>query len=429
MKWLPLIKRFPKWAIAGGIVLASCLAFLVWLLNRGGDRPGAGPSMEVATLPDFAVNDVVLAGNTLLNFRTGEVIAKQWLDGFNDNPLVINKVFAKEQLVIVSGNGLAAAFGFDGEAKRPLQADGMLVGIAAFDGDFDEVVFVRDQDLWHGSASWVDGEVTGIRKVTSTGYFRPDVFRFNWLWHEGDLLLPIMGKTVHVSIGSGAVKEVPVNLAVIEKGISPLGTFALTPLGLGEFGVVDLVSGETGRFQVGQRIRKFLFLSDSKAAIHIGNNQVAVYDHAAAKLEGPMQADQGIAEIAGPSPDGSSFIAAGSDGLTVIDLNVKRDWPLKLKFNVVEWISNDQLIASCDAIDTDQRGVWLVNKTGGSERISNQPMDSNRGGNAAFSPLIRISGGSLFISGGDLWRFDAAESAVRKVTQGQKLVPGLQLLQ
>lgn len=426
LAWL-LKKLRPRYLVAGGIALVALLALLVWSFTRGSGDSGTPPIVEESTQPSFEVGDVVLCGNTLVNFRTGEIIAKQWLDGFGDNPPDITKVLPKEQLVIVTGhNGAVGAFGFDGKPKPILKADEKPLGAAGFNQSCAEVVYVRDGDLWHGVVDWVEGKVNSPRRITETGYFRPDTFRSRWLWHEGDLLVPVLGKTLQVGLSTGSVKEVPVNLGQLEQGMSPLGTFAVVPVGGRELGLVDLLNGETKKFNVGQRIRKFLWLTPTKVAIHIGNNQVAQYDHELMKLEGPQQSSEGIRDIVAPAPDGSCFLTVGS-GLTVLDLGEKKDSKLKLLFTTLEWVSNDELLCSCDAIDTDQRGVWLVKKTGEMERLSNQPVDSARGGSGKAGPLTRIPGGALFVSGGNLWSFDAATKTAKQVSKNGGLQPALRV--
>lgn len=426
--FLAAAAKAPKWVFAAAVIGVSTLVFVIWMLNRGGGDEGPKPVVEVVAAPAFEIQDVVLCGNTLVNFKTGEMIAKQWLDGFDDNPPNITKVLPKEQLVIVTGfNGTVGAFGFDGKPKPILKADDKPLGAAGFNQSFSEVVYVRDGDLWHGSVDWNEGKVNSPRRITETGYFRPDTFRSRWLWHEGDLLVPSLGKALQVGLSTGSVKEVLVNLGQLEHGMSPLGTFAVVPVGGRELGVVDLLNGETEKFNVGQRIRKFLWLTPTRVAIHIGNNQVAQYDHALKKLEEPQQSSEGIRDIVAPSPDGSCFFTVGS-GLTVLDLVKKKDFKLKLQFTTLEWVSNDELLCSCDAIDTDKRGVWLVKKTGEMERLSNQPIDSVRGGSGDAGMLIRIPGGALFVSRGDLWTFDATTKAVKQATSIGGLSPSLRAL-
>lgn len=430
MKWWPIITKWPKWAIAGGIVAVSSLAFALWWLNRASDKTAPQPVAETsAAASEFEVGNVVLCGNALVDYRTGEILAKEWLEGAGDNPPNIAKVLPEEQLVIVSGyNGMAGGFGFDGKAKPILKADKRPVGAAGFNQAFSEVVYVRDGDLWHGSVNWTEGNVNSPRRVTETGYFRPETFRSHWLWHEGDLLIPVMGKTLQIGLSSGSVKEVPVNLGQLEHGMSPLGTFAVVPVGGRELGVVDLLNGEIKKFNVGQRIRKFLWLTPTKVAIHIGNNQVAQYDHSVKKLEGPQQSDDGIRDIAAPSPDGRCFLVIGGQEISVLDLKEKKDVALKLQFSEVEWVSDQELLCSCNEVDTDRRGVWLVTKDGEMKRLSNLPMDSSRFGGSPSSPVVRTPDGALFVSGSNLWSFDSGSKSVKQLTQTKTLRPQVRLL-
>ena len=350
----------------------------------------------------------------------GEIIAKQWLEGFGENPPNVKRISTADQLVIVAGNnGMTGAFSFDGKAKPLPNADGKPIGSAAFNQNFTEAVYVRDGNLWHGPVDWKNGAIKTPRRITDTGYFRPDVFRGIWLWHEGDILVPQMGKTLQVTFASGAVKEVPMNLGMLQHGMSPLGTFAVTPVRGRLLGIVDFLNGETKKHDLGQRIRKFLWLTPTKLAIHIGNNQVAQYDHATKKIERPQQWAKGIGDIAAPSPDGSCFLIIGGRRTAVLDLNAKKETEMRLPFNQVEWISNQELLCSINAIDTDQRGVWLVKKSGEMERISNQPMDST--GRGTPSPILRTKAGVIYLSGGNLWSYHRESKELKQLTQSGKL--------
>ena len=424
--WLTsLLKKLPwRYLCALGILAIGLLFLGIYALFKGSGSASLAVTQS-KPLPPFSPAEVVLCGNALVSL-SGEIIAKQWLEGFGDNPPNVKRISTADQLVIVAGNnGMTGAFGFDGKAKPLPNADGKPIGPAGFNQSFTETVYARDGNLWHGSVDWQNGTIKDPRRISDIGYFRPEVFRSTWLWHEGDLLVPHMGKTLQVALGSGSVKEVPVNLQTLQHGMSPLGTFAVTPVRGRLLGIVDLLTGETKQHDLRQRIRKFLWLTPTKVAIHIGNNQVAQYDHATKKLEGPQQSDEGIADIAAPSPNGSCFLVIGGKAITVLDLQAKKDAELKLPFTEVEWISNEELLCSISVIDTDQRGVWLVNKSGEMERLSNQPMDSGRGNP---SPILRTKSGALYISRGNLWTYGRESKALKQLTQSGGLRGPIQAL-
>jgi len=428
MKLYPLLKKLPwRYLAALGLLVIGLVFLTIYSLFKGSGSNQHSVT-EFKPTPPFSPDDAVLCGNTLINHRTGEIIADQWLEGFGDTPPNLKRISAGDQFVIVAGNnGMTGAFAMNGKSIPFPKADGEPLGASAFNQSFTETVFVRDGNIWHGSVDWPNAVVNNPRRITETGYFRADVFRGTWLWHEGELLVAQIGKTLQVTLASGAVKEVPLNLNILQKGMSPLGTFAVTPVKSRLLGINDLLNGETKQHDLGQKIRKFLWLTPTKVAIHIGSNQVAQYDHATKKLEGPQQSDEGIRDIAAPSPDGTCFLVIGGSEIAVLDLEAKKDASLKLPFNQVEWLSNEELLCSIDTIDTEKRGIWLVEKTGEMERLSNQPIDSSgRGSN--HSVIIRSKAGALYLSGGNLWSYDRESKELKQLTQSGKLRGPIQAL-
>ncbi len=427
-----LALKFPSWFIAGAIAVGSTVVFIVWWAMRG-DGEGAQKKLptetsEPATL-SFDVSDVVLCGNTLVNFKTGKVLDTEWLEGFGNRAPNVMKLLLEEKLVIICGDrGMVQAFGFDGKALPMLQADGKPTGPAAYNGPATETIYVRDGDLYHGKANWIDSCVESPRKITDTGYFRRDTFQGRWLWHEDALLVTVLGKMLAVNLPDGQIKEQRVNLAQLEHGMSPGGTYSLAQAGGRELQVFDMVNGDLKNYTVGQKVRDFIWLTKDRVAVQVGQDQIALYDHSKKKVEGPWQVEQFINKISAPSPDGSCFLVAGKSKITIVDLKGKKDSDLKIFFEQGEWINNDTMICSSRAADTDSRGVWLVKKTGDTERISNQPVDSMRSNGSSLSRILRIPDAGLFVSNGDLWHYDISSKNLKKITNGEKLPPALRLL-
>ncbi|MES2659527.1 MAG: hypothetical protein V4689_12990 [Verrucomicrobiota bacterium] len=432
MMFKHLALKFPSWFVAGAITIGSTVVFIVWWAMRddgeGEQKKSPTEAFAPATL-SFDVSDVVLCGNTLVNFKTGKVLDPEWLEGFGNRAPNVMKLLPEEKLTIISGDrGMVQAFGFDGKAKPMLQADGKPTGPAAYNRPATETIYVRDGNLYRGKANWRDSRVESPRKITDTGYFRPDTFRGRWLWHEDEMVVTLLGKSLVVGVTDGQVKEQQINLAQLEHGMSPGGTFALAQNGGRELQVLDIVSGALKNYTVGQKVRKILWLTNDRAVFQIGQNQIAEYDHSKKQIEGPQQLDESIRDIIAPSPDGNCFLIVGQSKITVIDFKAKKDCDLKIQFNDLEWLSDDTMLCSSSAVDTESRGVWLVKKTGDTERISNQPADSMRSNGSSLSGIVRSSDGGLFVSNGDLWSFASSSGELKQLTQDQKLTPLIQFL-
>lgn len=287
-------------------------------------------------------------------------------------------------------------------------------------------MFPRVGDLWRGQVDWSAGKILKPERFTETGYFRDDVFRGPWMWHEDDLLVSMMGKTLQVKLQGGSVKEMPVRIDDLRRGMNPDGTFVVvTPGGL-DIGVVDILSGKTAKFQISQPVRKLLWLSSKKVLMLLGREKVVCYDHEKKKLLGPWDLEDPVADILEPSPDGKAFLAMGLNKLLVLDSEAEQLAAITMKLDQIYWVSEEALLGSSNAMDTDSRGLWLVEKTGRMEKLSGHPLDSSR--QVIGTPFLLQGETAFFVSGGNLWSVDLKDYRVKQLSQGAKLPPALQLL-
>jgi hypothetical protein len=435
MKLLPILLKCPKWAIAGGIIVASSAVFMIWQGTRhftaSGQRSSAeqprGQKAEPESMMDIPVSDVVVCGNTLVNFKTGKVIARQWIEGLGDAPPALGGVYAEDKLVLLGTRGMAGAFGFDGLAKPPVKADGQPLGSAAFSRSGDRrVIFVREGNLWEGTIDWLNSMVTGSRKITDVGYFRDDTFRGNWFWNDQMLLVPVLGKTHRVNLETGAVSPDQANIAEITKGANPDGKLTIAALSRNEIAVVDLVKGSLARFPASGGFKQVLWLDHDRAALLLGNKAISVYDHRKGDVVGVFPSNTPMMAMATASPGGECVLVGGNAGAQIFELASGQYVPVKIPMEEGAWVSGKALLCTNSSTDSETRGVWLANSNGEAKRVSNQPADLSRA--AGGSPVVAVPGGALFVSGGNLWRFDLASEEVTQVTQGEKLQPTLQLL-
>ncbi|MEO5913352.1 MAG: WD40 repeat domain-containing protein [Luteolibacter sp.] len=430
MKWLPILAKFPKWALAGGIIVLSTSLFVGWWMFRGPSQntpTKSAASQEQPKSIDFKPVDVVLCGNTLANYHTGEILAKQWLEGFGDSSPPIVGTFLEDKLVIVGNRGSAIAFGFDGKAKKPLSFDGKPIGASAFSNEQPEVVFVRDGNLWRGKPDWVNSAVNEAKRITDVGYFRNDVFTGEWLWTGESLYLSILGRPQEVSLTEGTIQPRQLPLGSVIRGLSKnrrLSAFGTSP---GQFAVAEFATGVVKAFPTIGEVKQVLWLTEDRVAILGSYRQLSIYDHAKGKVIWDFQAKTQITSVASASPDGKFLLLGTHEEIKFLEVDTGKSTPVSLPIVEGAWTTNDTLLCSNSTADSEIRGIWLLKMDGSKERISNQPTDSSLS-RGRSEPIVEVEDGVLLISGGNLWHFQHAEKTFSQVIQGQRLAPNLKIL-
>lgn len=440
MLWYWLKRKFPpRFLIAGGILLSSLLALLVWNLTRGGGDGGSAPASSavaasVAELPtpakiSFALGDVVLCGNTLINHRTGEILHHEWLKGFGSSQPEVAATFPEENLLVaMTGKGPPQAYDFEGNPRAVVELDGKPLGPAAYVDRMRHVMFVRDGDLWSGEVNWRHSTVGQVKKITDVGYFRNDLFSNRWFLHHETLLATGHGNVLEIGLVDGTVKEIAANIAALTAGTGPGASYCLLPLDWTKLAILDLFSGESKTYTVGEKTLGFLWLDENRVIIRVGQHKLAEYDHSTKKLGEPKAFGDRIAMVTGLSPSKRKYLIVGAKGLHVAEVESGKSILLDLPVDQCEWVGEDELLCSVSVVDSETRGIWLVDGTGGKRRLSNRPMDVNRSSRNAGSPVVRVAGGAVFVSGGELWRYDEKSREIKQVTNGASATPGLKAL-
>lgn len=436
MKLLRLaLTKAPKVVLAAGIFGITTAIFLLWLVMRGGGGSGNGAAQvgraengaPTAIMPEFIPDEVVLCGNTLLDFRSGRILAKQWLEDFGDTAPPIVKVLPTEKLVICGNRGFSQGFGFDGKAKPPIALDGKAIGPAGFSFGDSRVLFIREGNIWLGRVDWLQSTVNGAKRITDTGYFREDSFRGDWFSHGEILFIPVLGRTHRVDLLTGSVSQDAANIGAISHGLSPDGNKAAVAFGHGSFLVVDFATGEGKQFSMHGNFREFLWLDENRLAYASSQNEISVLDARTGKVTA-CSAPAAVLKLAAASPQGESVMVGTSTGPMVFSTDSGKFLPVNFPMDDGVWISESLLLCTNSSTDTAFRGIWRVDAESGRERISNQPVDSISAATGA-RPMLPVPGGAVWVSGGNLWRYDPESKAVSQVTQNQHLSPSLQILQ
>lgn len=433
MKWLLLAARnCPKWLISAGIIVVSSAVFAGWwtmrkpvAIERAHQNEKAAPVEEVA---EIDLNEVVLVGNRLIHFKTGKILAKQWLDGFGDSLPPIAGIYPEDKLVIAANRGIAAAYGFDGKPKPMLSSDGKSIGAAAFNSFQPRVIYVRDGNLWLGTVDWRESLVKGAKRITDTGLFRDDTFRGEWFWAGEDLYLSILGRPHKISVIDGKTTPVQTPAGSLSHGVSPDGKLVILPVGLGQFTIVEFENkSEMKRFPTVGEIKQIKWLTSGRVAVLGSYRLLSLYDHSKNAVVGNFELKSQIQTIASSSPDGKYLILGTAQGPRFLNTETGAFTAINHPMAQGVWVSNDTLLCSNSQTDSEVRGIWLYKLDGTKDRISDQPIDSAAASGSGES-VIEVAGGAVFVSSGDLWFYENAVKSLRCVTHDQKLTPNIKSL-
>lgn len=426
LRWA--ITKAPKVVLAACIVLTTTAIFLLWLVMRGNGVSGNGSALGGWTpAPEFKADEVVLCGGSLLQLNSGEILSKQWLQGLSDTAPSIVKVLPAEKLVVCGNRGLVQCFGFDGKAKGELTYEGKRLGPAGFSFGDSRVLFLRDSNIWLGQVDWMKSNVVDAKQITSTNYFREDSFRGDFFWTGDILFIPILGRTHRVDLATGEVSQESVNVGQIRQGASPDGRLSAVALGRGNFVLVDFVGGSAKPFSIRGASRECGWLDAKRFACVNNRNEISMLDSTTGKVTA-YTAPATVLKIAAVSPQGNSILVGTAKGPMILSIASGDFIPVNLSMDHGIWISERAMLCTTSNTDTAFRGIWRVNADGSRLRVTNQPTDSVQSSTGA-RPMLAAPGGAMWVSGGDLWRYDAESEAVNQVTQGQHLNSSLQLLQ
>lgn len=423
-----LCTRAPGWTISGLILVAGSACFLAWWVsfkfrNAAGSPPvAASASINVEEIKS---GEMILCGNALLNYRTGQLLTKTWLSDFGDAAPPIIKVLPAEKLVICASCGLAQAFGFDGKAKPPIMLDGKPIGPAAYRFRDSGVVFVREGNLWVGHVDWMRSTVNEPKRVTDAGFFR-ETFRGDWVWHDDILFVPVLGKPHRVDLVSGSVSRDAPNAGQLRRGVSPDGRMSAVAHGRGNFVVIDFAVDKATQFSIRGNFREFLWLDEKRLAVVTTQNEISILDTATGKVTA-FATPAAVVKLAAASPKGESVMVGSAKGPMIFSTATGKFQPVGLPMNDGLWISENELLCNNSSTDTTLRGIWRVDANGSKERVANQPIDSTRAASGAQS-MIAVARQALWISDGNLWRYDLQSGMVSQLTQNQHLSPNLQIL-
>lgn len=424
IRWLPLIKKFPRYAVAAGMIAVTSVVFILWLLLRSSGGGSAGdPTGQIV---DLAERNLILCGNALVDCDSGEILSKQWIEGAGQSLPPVRRILKDERLVLVSVNGVTVAFDYDGKPKPVISYEGKNPLSFAVDQGGKEVVFAREGNLWHGKLDWNKSSISEVRKVTDAGFFRDDTFRSSSLWNNGELYVNVLGRPHLVLLKDGSTKPGQPPVDLMQRGLSPDRKFVALSLMSGEFGVAEFATGELKRFPTLGQVTEVIWLSNDRVAVVGHYKRLSIYDHSQGKVIAEYQLESPPQFVGPASPDGKFLLMGGPQTVGAFSIETGEFKAFSHPVGDGAWGSEQKFIGSNDGTDTDLRGVWCVALDGRKERLLSQPFDASA---VKARSAVEVPGGMIFVSGGNLWRYSAANNQVKQLTTTGGLQPNLALLQ
>ncbi len=377
MRWWPLIRQFPKYALMAGIIVGSTLLFGTWWLFRshGKARLPRDTAAEQAAIRERAAKVAVridylfLADDDLYDAGTGECLFKNWLHG--DHPVKLFYDQAAKKIIGQYDCGFAR-YACDGTREAAM----MMPTPPAFVRDTGKCVFVRNKDLWMAEADWQAFKFVHERQVTTIGIFLEGFFAENvQLLTDKTLIFRSANNLLRVDLESGSVKPTRIPLSEIGKRRSPDSRWVVGMLN-GQFYCYDVDADEGKTIPVGRTaINDFLWLNNDRCLGLAAAKAIVVYDRLGHTLTEAATLPFACFKIGEPSPDGRYLFAAGGfegRNVALADLEKKTAVPVSSRAGIT-WVSNDTFAFSRDVPDSDWRGMWFQKVGDNEKRIYVEP--------------------------------------------------------
>ena len=395
MKWWPLLKQFPKYALVFGLIVGSTVLFSVWWVfhSRKPDESGVPAPVEdigpKLALVEAKWERLILVDNDLYDTDDGQLIFRHWLQ--ESVPL---RVFfdADAKKIIAQDAAGFVRYGLDGHLEARLAKTFPVV----FTLDLKAAVYAKDKEVWHADVDWKAFTFTNERKVTSIEQFNESHFAENVaLLTAKTLIVRNFNTLLRVNLDTGAVKPTKLPLGEIGSRRSPDSKWVVGMVGE-QFYCYDVDADEAKSIQIawGSAMKEFQWLGNDRCLGLAGGKAVVVYDRLAHSLAEVTALPFPCFKIGNPSPDNRFvFCAGGLGGRDGALVDLERKTATRLNGGAgIAWISNDTFAYSREVPDSELRGIWKK-KTGESEKqISAEPyLVSDAGPQLLTLPAIDLT--------------------------------------
>ncbi len=382
MRWWPLIKQFPKYALVLGVIVGSTVLFLGWWvfhsrkadgLNRPTPVEDFGPKLA---LIQAKYDHLLLVDNDLYDIDDGQLLFKDWLKGSIPLRLFYDATAKK---IIGQYDGGFVRFTLDGHENARLAKPTKV----AFADDRRTAVFGQAKEVWRADVDWQAFKFINEKKVTSIEQFNEANFADNIaLLTSKTLVVRNFNVLLRVDLKTGRVKPVQIPMADIGKRRSPDSKWLVGVMN-GQFYCYDVDADEPKATPIGRAaMTDFQWLGNDRCIALVAGKGIASYDRLTNDLTEVTALPFPCFKIGEPSPDGRFIFAAGGiDGRNGALVDLEQKTALKVKGGAgITRVSDDAFAFSREVPDSSLRGSWLQTAGETENRMSPEPfLVSNAG--------------------------------------------------
>ncbi len=429
MNWR-ILKAFPKYAIALGVVLLSTGLFGAWwFFKRTMPRwefakPDPAVVAEIKKKADALPEKLgwlALVGGDLYDISTGEVIFKNWLRGI---PMRVFYYPESRHLMVQAERGIMR-FGLDGKQ------DGVM-GVEtppAFTNDGSQAMYVKDGDIWIAGIDWTAFKFINERQATKYGQFYAPYFSVNVaLASDKACLVNVQSKQLRVDLSTGDLQQTNITPHIKAKLRSPDCKVLVGDDGENCF-VYDIDKPEPILFpKNGGKVSDVQWLNNDRCAFIIGGKTVSVFDRKKNTVEEVATLPFDCQKITDPSLDGRYVLCNNGRALVVVDVEKKTAENLGIEVDHIGWVSHDTLMYAREIPDMKLRGTWI--KTIGSEpqRVLAEPYLVGYDKSAPLA-LMRELGVVVFATRNGIFMMKPDGSELREVAKLKQPVGRIQAVE
>lgn len=391
MNW-SLIKQFPKYAIAVGLLLFSTVFFGLWWMLRSSSTEAI---VEVAPLSIAELNEkmggLVLVGNDLYEVVSGQLIAKNWLEGGPPPNIFYNK--KTERLFSAAPAGFVQ-FSLAGKRLATLEVPSTLV----VTDDLKTIFYAKAKDIWRAEVDFTDFKLINEHQITRMGTFYDRLFSDNLcMMSKKFLLFRNQNQLLRINIETGDVKPAQVSGVDLVRARSPDGQILLGMEGMNFF-IYDLDGDEKKTSPVGLKaVTDYQWLDNNQCVLAVRDKGVALFDRSSSFV-GPVQSlpirsyRLGVA-----SADQQSILCYNHQAGAVINLKTGVSELLPAGAQGIIWPDGESYLYACHIQDSDLRGTWIKTWGKDPQRLTPEPYLISRAGEA-LAMTFANSGHIIFIN-------------------------------
>ena len=429
MNWR-ILKAFPKYVIAIGVVVLSTGLFGVWwwlkrpITHKNSPKTDPIPAVVTSTkakaeaLP-AKLGWLALVGSDLYDISTGELIFKNWLKGI---PLRVFYYPESRNLMVQAERGIMR-FGLDGKQDGVMGVDTP----PAFTNDGGQAMYVKDGDIWVAGIDWTAFRFINERQATHYGQFNGLYFSANLpLASEKACLVNLQNKLLRVDLSTGDLQQIKLPLQNNMKRRSPDCKIMVGEEG-GQLFVFDIDQPEPAMFpNSAGKVSDYQWLNNDACAILSGKT-VSIFDRRSGEV-GAVELPIECQRLSMPSLNGGYILCAGSSGQVQVNVRAKKAERVDIQGNHFAWVSDDALIFTREIPDMKLRGTWL--KTIGSEpqRVMEEPYPVGYD-RAAPVALMRELGVVVFATRNALFRMKTDGTELREIAKLNQPVGRIQAVE